>query len=146
MKNYSSLFHVRWDCKYHLVFVPKYRKKVIYGRLRKEMGLILRELFKQKDVEIVEGHAMLDHVHICVSVPPKHSISSIVGFVKGKSAVLIHRRYLNRDQNFTGKHFWSRGYFVSTVGINEEVIKAYIRNQEKRERQEEEQAGLFSPS
>ena len=145
MKNYSSLSHVRWDCKYHLVFVPKYRKKVIYGKLRKEMGTILRELFKQKDVEIVEGHAMIDHVHICVSVPPKHSISSIVGFVKGKSAVLIHRRFLNRERNFCGKHFWSRGYFVSTVGINEEVIKAYIRNQEKKERREDQQ-NLFSPS
>src|ERR1700761_1139924 len=130
MKDYQSLSHVRWDCKYHVVLVPKYRKKVIYGQLRREMGVILRELFRQKGAEVVEGHAMMDHVHICVSIPPKHSISSLLGFVKGKSAIQIHRQYFGKNKNFTGFHFWSRGYCVSTVGLDEEMIKAYIRNQE----------------
>ena len=146
LTNYQSLSHVRWDCKYHVVMVPKYRKKTIYGQLRKEMGAILRELFKQKGVEVVEGHAMPDHVHVCVSIPPKHSVSSILGFVKGKSAIQIHRQYFGKNKNFTGFHFWSRGYCVSTVGLDEEMIKAYIRNQEVEERREEaSQMGLFQP-
>jgi putative transposase len=146
MKNYQSLSHVRWDCKFHVVIAPKYRKKVIYGQLRREMGAILRELFKQKGAEVVEGHAMPDHVHLCVSIPPKHSVSSLLGFVKGKSAIQIHRKFLKRNQNFTGFHFWSRGYCVSTVGLDEEMIKDYIRNQESEERREEAaQMGLFQP-
>ena len=146
MKDYQSLSHVRWDCKYHVVMVPKYRKKTIYGQLRREMGAILRELFKQKGVDVVEGHAMPDHVHVCVSIPPKHSVSSVLGFVKGKSAIQIHRQYFGKNKNFTGFHFWSRGYCVSTVGLDEEMIKAYIRNQEVEERREEaSQMGLFQP-
>ena len=146
LTNYQSLSHVRWDCKYHVVMVPKHRKKTIYGQLRKEMGAILRELFKQKGVEVVEGHAMPDHVHVCVSISPKHSVSSILGFVKGKSAIQIHRQYFGKNKNFTGFHFWSRGYCVSTVGLDEEMIKAYIRNQEVEERREEaSQMGLFQP-
>ena len=146
MTNYQSLSHVRWDCKYHVVIVPKYRKKAIYGQLRREMGGILRELFKQKGAEVVEGHAMMDHVHLCVSIPPKHSVSSLLGFVKGKSAIQIHRKYMGRNRNFSGFHFWSRGYCVSTVGMNEEVIREYIRNQEMEERREEAvQMGLFQP-
>jgi putative transposase len=133
---------VKWDCKYHVVLVPKYRKKVIYGQLRKEIGGILRELFRQKGVNVLEGHAMGDHIHVCVSIPPKHSISSVLGFVKGKSAITIHLRFLGKERNFTGLHFWSRGYFVSSVGLDEELIKAYIRNQEKVERREE-QLGFF---
>ena len=142
MKDWQTLSHVKWDCKFHIVIVPKYRKKVIYGQLRKEMGAILRELFRQKGVEVVEGHAMVDHVHICVQIPPKHSVASVLGFVKGKSAIQIHRKFLGRNRNFTGYHFWSRGYCVSTVGLDEEMIREYIRNQEVEERREE-QLGLF---
>lgn len=105
MKDYQSLSHVRWDCKYHVVIVPKYRKKTIFGPLRKEIGSLLRELFRQKGAEVVEGHAMLDYIHLCVSIPPKHSISSILGFVKGKSAIQIHRKFFHRTKNFTGLHF-----------------------------------------
>ena len=138
MNNYSKLSHVMWDCKYHVVIVPKYRKKVFFGQLRKEIGTILRELFRQKGVEVLEGHAMPDHIHFCVSIPPKISISSVLGFVKGKSAITIHRRFLGKDKNFTGLHFWSRGYFVSSVGLDEKMIKSYIRNQEKIERRDEQ--------
>jgi putative transposase len=137
MNDWNSLSHVKWECKYHLIMVPKYRKRTIYGRLRKEMGGILRELFKQKGVEVLEGHAMADHVHILVSIPPKLSVSQVVGFVKGKSAIRIHREYLGRNKNFTGFHFWSRGYCVSTVGRDEEKIREYVRNQEKEEQREE---------
>ncbi len=142
----STLSHVKWDCKYHVVLVPKYRKKVFYGQLRKEIGGILRELFRQKGVEVLEGHAMTDHIHVCISIPPKHSISSVLGFVKGKSAITIHRRFLGKEKNFTGLHFWSRGYFVSSVGLDEELIKAYIRNQEKVERREEQLGFFATPS
>ena len=137
MNYYSKLSHVMWDCKYHIVMVPKYRKKAFFGELRREIGPILRDLFKQKGAEVLEGHAMPDHIHVCVSVPPKISVSSLVGFVKG-SAILIHRRFLGKERNFTGYHFWSRGYFVSSVGLDEEMIRSYIKNQESTERREEQ--------
>lgn len=137
MNDWKTLSHVRWECKYHLIFVPKYRKRIIYGRLKQEIGKILRELFRQKDVEVLEGHAMPDHVHICVSIPPKLSVAEVVGFVKGKSAIKIHREYLGRQKNFTGFHFWSRGYCASTVGRDEKTIREYIRNQESQERRED---------
>ena len=137
MNDWKTLSHVKWECKYHVIFVPKYRKRLIYGRLKKEMGKILRELFRQKGVEVLEGHAMIDHVHVCVSIPPKLSVAEVVGFVKGKSAIRIHREYLGRKQNFTGFHFWSRGYCVSTVGRDEKTIREYIKNQETEERREE---------
>jgi putative transposase len=117
--------------------VPKYRKRLIYGRLKKEIGPVLRELFRQKGVEVLEGYAMADHVHVCVSIPPKLSVAEVIGFVKGKSAIQIHRRFLGRKQNFTGFHFWSRGYCVSTVGRDEKTIREYIKNQEAEERREE---------
>jgi putative transposase len=142
MREESTLSHVKWECKYHVVLVPKYRKKVFYGPLRKEVGLILKDLFSQKGVAVIEGHAMPDHIHLCLSIPPKLSISSVLGFAKGKSAIIIHRRFLGKTKNFTGMHFWSRGYFVSSVGLNEEVIKAYIRNQEKEERRDEQMGFL----
>lgn len=138
MREELTLSHVKWECKYHVVLVPKYRKKVFYGPLRKEVGLILKDLLGQKGVAVLECHAMPDHIHLCLSIPPKLSISSVMGFVKGKSAIIIHRRFLGKNKNFTGMHFWSRGYFVSSVGLNEEVIKAYIRNQEKEERRDEQ--------
>ena len=133
MKEYQSLSHTRWDCKYHIVFIPKCRKKAIYGVLRKHLGEIFRELAQQRECQVVEGHLMQDHVHICLSVPPKHSVSNIVGFIKGKSAMSIARQFGGRQRNFTGEVFWARGYFVSTVGLDEEMVRAYIRHQEKED-------------
>jgi len=130
MKEYQSLSHTRWDCKYHVVFIPKRRKKAIYGALRKNLGEIFRELAQQRECRVVEGHLMIDHVHICLSVPPKYSVSSVVGYIKGKSAISIARYFGGRQRNFTGEVFWARGYFVSTVGLDEEMVRAYIRNQE----------------
>jgi REP-associated tyrosine transposase len=130
MKDYKSMSHTRWGCKYHVVFIPKKRKKVIYGRLRKYLGEILHELAKQKGVEILEGHLMKDHVHICLSVPPKFAVSNVVGYLKGKSAIAIARKFRGRQRNFNGEHFWARGYFVSTVGLDEHVVREYIRHQE----------------
>ena len=130
MKEYQSLAHTRWDCKYHVVFIPKRRKKAIFGSLRRHLGEIFRELAKHKESEVVEGHLMPDHVHMCLSVPPKYSVSHVVGYIKGKSAIAIARRLGGRTRNFTGEVFWARGYFVTTVGLDEEMVRAYIRNQE----------------
>ena len=137
MREWQSLAHVKWECKYHVVFVPKYRKKVIFGDVRKQVGKILRQLCRQKGVELVEGHAMRDHVHLVLSVPPKFSIAMVVGYLKGKSAIHIHREILKRNKGFTGKHFWSRGYCVSTVGLDEKMVRAYVRNQDENDRQGE---------
>lgn len=143
MKEYQSLSHTRWDCKYHIVFIPKYRKKLIYGALRKHFGEIFRELAKQRECSVVEGHLMIDHVHMCLSVPPKYSVSNVVGFMKGKSAISIARHFGGRQRNFTGEVFWARGYFVSTVGLDEEMVRAYIRNQEQEdERYDQMKLGL----
>ena len=133
MKDYKSLSQTRWDCKYHIVFIPKKRKKVIYGGLRKYLGEILHELAKQKGIEIVEGHLMRDHVHMCLSIPPKIAVSSVVGYLKGKSAIAIARKFKGRQRNFNGEHFWARGYFVSTVGLDEFVVREYIRHQESQD-------------
>ncbi len=133
MKDYQSLSHTRWDCKYHVVFIPKRRKKLIYGALRKHLGEIFHELARQRECKVVEGHLMLDHVHICLSVPPKYAVSNVVGYIKGKSAISIARHFGGRQRNFTGEVFWARGYFVSTVGLDEEMVRAYIRNQEKED-------------
>ena len=130
MQEWQSLSHVRWECKYHVVFIPKYRRKVIYGRLRRQIGRILRELCDQRGVEVVEGHAMADHVHLCLSIPPKFSVSHTVGFLKGKSAVRIHREILH-ERRMTGLHFWATGYWVSTVGLDEQRVRKYIRDQEQ---------------
>ena len=139
MREWKSQSHVKWYCKYHIVFSPKYRKKAMFGSLRKGVGKILRELCNQSGVELVEGHAMSDHVHLCLSIPPKYSVANTVGFLKGKSAIRIHREYLGRTRNFTGFHFWARGYCVSTVGLDEAVIRDYIRNQEEEEKHQEQQ-------
>ena len=130
MHEWQSLSHVKWDCKYHVVFIPKYRQKVLYGRLRSRVGRILRELCEQRGVELLEGHAMPDHVHMCLSIPPKYSVSHTIGFLKGKSAVRIHRELLNKKR-MTGLRFWARGYCVSTVGLDEAAVRRYIREQEK---------------
>lgn len=126
MHDWMSLSHVRWDCKYHVVIVPKYRQKKFYGKFRRRVGDILHELSRQKGVEIIEGHLMADHVHMCLRVPPKYSIALIIGFLKGKSAVLIHRKII-KTKKATGLHFWARGYCVGTVGLDEEKVRKYIR-------------------
>jgi putative transposase len=130
--------HTRWECKYHVVIVPKYRKKVLYGRMRKRIGEILRELCRTKSprykgIEILEAHAMADHIHMCLSVPPKYSIAMTIGYLKGRSAIRIHREKPGTQKGFTNKNFWTRGYWVSTVGLNEKEIREYIRNQETLE-------------
>jgi putative transposase len=137
MREWQSQSHVRWYCRYHVVFVPKYRRRSLYGTLRRNIGTILRELCRQHQVELVEGHAMAEHIHLCLSVPPKYSVANTVGFLKGKSAIRIHREYLGRKRQFTGFHFWARGYCVSTVGLDEQMIRAYIRNQEVEEKRQE---------
>jgi putative transposase len=137
MREWQSLAHVKWECKYHVVIVPKYRRKTLFGRVRKRVGKVFQQLCRQKDIGLVEGHVMLDHVHMVLSIPPKYSVAMVVGYLKGKSAIQIHREALNVKQGFTGKHFWSRGYCVSTVGLDEQMIRAYIRNQEELDRQEE---------
>jgi len=119
------------------VFVPKYRKRSIFGQLRKGIGRILRELCDQQGVELIEGHAMPDHVHLCLSIPPKFSVANTVGHLKGKSAIRIHREYLGKTRNFTGFHFWARGYCVSTVGLDEGTVRKYIRAQEAEEKRQE---------
>jgi len=131
MRDYKSLSHTRWDCKYHIVFIPKKRKKQIYGSIRKHLDEILHELANRKGVTIKEGHLMPDHIHMCLSIPPKYTVSNIVGYLKGKSAISIARKFKGRQKNFTGEHFWARGYFVSTVGLDEAMVIEYIRNQEK---------------
>jgi putative transposase len=132
MHEWKSSSHTKWDCKYHIVFIPKYRKKVFYGKLRSRIGTILRALCKQKGVELLEGRAMPDHIHLCLSIPPKYSVAHIVGFLKGKSAVRIHRELLN-ERRMTGLHFWAKGYCVSTVGYDEAAVRQYIRDQEEQD-------------
>jgi|TARA_R110000868_G_C10501614_1_gene731224 putative transposase len=133
MRDYKSLAHTRWDCKYHIVFIPKKRRKIIFGTLRKHLGEIFHELARQKGVVIEEGHLMKDHVHMCLSIPPKLAVSNIVGYLKGKSAISIARNFKGKQKNFAGEAFWARGYFVSTVGLDEEMVREYIRNQEKND-------------
>ena len=125
---YQSLSHSKWDCKYHVVFVPKYRRKALYGEIRRQLGPILHELAKQKECQIIEGHLMSDHVHMCLAIPPKHAVSSVIGFRKGKSAIAI-ARLQGKERNFAGESFWARGDAVSTVGFNEEQVRHYIRDQ-----------------
>jgi putative transposase len=132
MEQWESLSHVKWECKYHVVIIPKYRRKVLYGQLRKQIGPILRDLCRQRGVDLLEGHSMLEHVHMCLSIPPKFSVAHTIGFLKGKSAVRIHREILH-EHRMTGLHFWATGYCVSTVGLDEERIRKYIREQEKLE-------------
>jgi len=126
----QRLKHTVWECKYHIVWIPKYRKKKLYKELRQYLGEMLRDLARQKGCQIIEGHLMSDHVHMLISIPPKYRVSEIVGFLKGKSAISIARTYLGRRKNFTGQHFWARGYYVSTVGRNEAMIREYIKHQE----------------
>ncbi len=144
MREWQSQAHVKHYCRYHIVFVPKYRKKSIYGVLRKDIGGIFRDLCHQTGVDLVEGHAMGDHVHMLLMIPPKFSVAHTIGFLKGKSAIRIFRDYVKVKRNFTGRHFWARGYCVSTVGLDEEMIRNYIKNQELEEKRQEQMrfAGL----
>ena len=137
MHEWQSLSHVRWDCKYHVVIIPKYRRKVFYGRLRRQIGTILRELCRQRGVEMLEGHAMPDHIHICLSIQPKYSVAFVLGFLKGKSAVRIHRELLH-ERRMSGLSFWASGYCVSTVGLDETRVRQYIREQEELENRQGE--------
>ena len=134
MYNVERLSHTTWDCKYHLIWIPKYRKKLIYGQLRRHLGEVFRDLSVQKESRVVEGHLMGDHVHMLVSIPPKYSVAQVVGFIKGKSAIHIARNFSGRTRNFTGQHFWARGYYVSTVGKDEEAVLEYIRKQGAEDR------------
>lgn len=130
MKRFTSLSHTVWECKYHVVWIPKCRRKVLYGNLRSYLGDVFHELARQRESRIVEGHLCVDHVHMCIEIPPKYSVSEVVGFIKGKSAIAIARDVQGRARNFVGQSFWARGYFVSTVGRDEAAIREYIRNQE----------------
>ena len=134
MRSVESLSHTRWECKYHIVFIPKYRRKTIFGQIRRELGEVFRRLARQKESVIEEGHLMPDHVHMMLSIPPKYAVSQVVGFIKGKSAIHIARTYAGRTRNYVGQHFWARGYFASTVGRDEQVIREYIRHQEAEDR------------
>jgi len=140
----QSLSHAKWECKHHIAWPPKCRKKALFVELRKWkcLGEILRELAKQKECEVLEGHLMPDHVHIMLSIPPKYSVSQVVGFINGKSAIQIARNFQGRKENFVGQNFWARGYYVSTAGKDEEVVRAYIQAQEKED-QRLEQLNLF---
>ena len=138
MNDEESVAHTRWECKYHVVFIPKYRRKALFRELRKELGLVFRRLAEQKESRVEEGHLMEDHVHMLLSIPPKHSVAQVVGFIKGKSAIHIARTYVGVRKNFTGQHFWARGYFVSTVGRDEAKIRAYIAEQEQEDKRLEQ--------
>ena len=138
MNDYESLNHSRWECKYHIVFIPKCRRKVLYGELRRYLGDVFHELAKHRESKIEEGHLMLDHVHILISIPPKYSVSQVVGYIKGKSAIHVARNYAGKQRNFVGEKFWARGYFVSTVGRDETTIRDYIQKQEKADRKDDQ--------
>ena len=126
----KSLAHTKWMCKYHIVFTPKYRRKIIFNKLRKDIIAIIKDLCKWKGVEILEGNACADHIHLVLSIPPKYSVSAIMGYLKGKSSMMIFDRHANLKYKFGNRHFWATGYYVSTVGLNEATIKKYVREQD----------------
>jgi len=138
MRDWKTQAHVKWECKYHVVVLPKYRKKVIYGKIRHRVGEILRQLCRQKEIGLEEGNAMPDHIHMVLSVPPKYSVAMAIGFLKGKSAVRIHRQVLKTKGTLFGRTFWARGYCVSTVGLDENQIRQYVRDQEKLQKDREQ--------
>ena len=137
-QSYESLRHSTWECKYHVVFIPKCRRKILDGQIRRELGGIFRELAVQRECEIIEGHLMIDHVHMLISVPPKYAVAQVMGFINGKSAIHIARVYAGRRRNFAGQHFWARGYWVSTVGKNEAAVRRYIQEQDKEDKRFEQ--------
>jgi len=139
MSEYDSLNHTKWECKYHIVFIPKCRRKVLYGKVRRHLGEVFHELAKQRECQILEGHLRPDHVHMMIRIPPKYSVSHVMGYIKGKSAIRMARDFMGRNQGFKGYHFWARGYFVSTVGIDEGTLREYIRDQEKNDQKLDQQ-------
>jgi len=142
MDKFEGLSHTAWDCKYHVIFIPKQRRRTLYGELRRHLGEVFKKLAGQNESRIEEGHRMPDHVHMMISIPPKHAVSQVVGFIKGKSAIHLARVYGERMRNFVGQHFWARGYFVSTVGRDEALIREYIRKQEQED-ERLDQLGLW---
>ena len=134
MRQVSSLNHTRWECKYHIVFIPKYRRKTLFGQIRRELGEVFHRLARQKESLIEERHVMPDHVHMMISIPPKYAVAQVVGYIKGKSAIHVARQFAGKTRNYVGQHFWARGYFASTVGRDEVVIRNYIRHQEAEDR------------
>ncbi len=138
MSDYGSLAHSKWDCKYHIVFIPKYRKKELFCQVRRYLADVFHELARQKNSKIVEGHMMADHVHICISIPPKHSVAQVIGYMKGKSAIAVARQFAGRKRNFNGERLWARGYAVSTVGFELNQVKEYIRNQSSRDKDDDD--------
>ncbi len=138
MDDYESLSHTKWECKYHVVFIPKCRRKVLYGQLRRHLGEVFRELATRRESRIEEGHLMPDHVHMLIAIPPKYAVSQVIGYIKGKSAIHVARVYGENRRNFVGQHFWARGYFVSTLGRDEAVIKEYIRKQEEQDKKDDQ--------
>ena len=137
MSDFESLSHSRWDCKYHVVFVPKCRKHELFGRIREILGPVFHDLAQEKNCKILEGHMLIDHVHMMIKIPPKYAVSSIIGYVKGKSAIAVARQFAGRKRNYSGEQFWARGYAVSTVGFEEAHVRKYIRDQEDRDRRGE---------
>ena len=138
MDEYETLNHTKWDCKYHVVFIPKCRRKALFGDLRRELGTVFRRLAEHRESTVHEGHLMSDHVHMLLSIPPKYAVAQVVGYMKGKSAIHIARTYLGKKRNFVGQHFWARGYFVSTAGRDEAVVREYIRRQEAEDKRLEQ--------
>ena len=138
MERKNSLSHTKWECKYHIVWIPKRRRKVLFGKLREDLGELFHKLASERESRILEGHLCPDHVHMCIEIPPKYSVAQVVGYIKGKSAIHIARDVEGRARNFVGQSFWARGYFVSTVGRDEATIRQYILNQKKREQQLEQ--------
>jgi putative transposase len=138
MDENESLSHSKWECKYHVVFIPKCRRRTLYKALRKHLGEVFRRLASQRESRILEGHLMPDHVHMLISIPPKYAVSQVIGYIKGKSAIHLARVYGEKKRNFVGQHFWARGYFVSTVGRDETMIREYIRHQEQEDQRIEQ--------
>ena len=134
MEDIASLSHTKWECKYHVVFIPKCRRKTLYHELRRHLGEVFRRLAEQKESQIEAGHLCPDHVHMMIAIPPKHAVSQVIGYIKGKSAIHLARVYGERKRNFVGQHFWARGFWVSTVGRDERVIREYIRKQEEEDK------------
>ena len=141
--SYESLTHSKWDCKYHIVFIPKCRKKDLYGKIRKFLGPVFHELSSQRGSTIVEGHMVQDHVHMLIKIPPKYSVAEVIGYIKGKSAIAVARQFNGRQRNFSGERFWARGYAVSTVGFEEKQIKSYIKQQEQLDGNGSDESGTF---
>ena len=138
MDEFDSLSHSKWECKYHVVFIPKCRRRTLYEQLRPHLGEVFRKLAEQKESRVEEGHLLADHVHMLISIPPKYAVSQVIGYIKGKSAIYLARVYGEHKRNFVGQHFWARGYFVSTVGRDEAIIRKYIKNQEQEDQRLEQ--------